>query len=649
MSILAGPATSHPVDLSGLNAQQRAAVCHGGGPLVVIAGAGSGKTRVLTTRIAHLVTERGVDAASVLAITFTNKAAREMKERLETMLGSATLGRMQVATFHSAFLRVLRCYPEAVGLRDGFTIFDTDDCAKLVENVTEDLGYDPKTLKPRGTLGAISAAKNALVSPAALARSASGRIAHAHAHIYGAYQLALLRNNAVDFDDILVHTVTLFTTHADVLAMYQDRWQHILVDEYQDTNIAQNNIVGLLGAIHRNVTVVGDPDQAIYGFRGAKIANILTFGRVFPEATTIALEQNYRSTATILDAANEVIQNNPGRPEKNLWTDTADGARIVVHTSANGLAEAAWIADEVGALRGRGVRGPDIAVLCRGKVTGRGVEEALLAAGIPCVFSGAVAFFERAHIKDLLAYLRLVVNRADELAFRRIVNTPRRSVGPASIRKLRTWARYRDLDIDEAMKRCAEVDELPAKATEGLLGLHQVLETARAQNAAGVGPDEVLADIIDATGYLAHVEQSAKGSQQHALEGVERLLVIAGGHASVLSLLEIAELSSQWDQDAAGDVTDERVVIMTIHGAKGLEWPVVFVPAMEEGVFPDARCTSGPELEEERRLAYVAITRAKQRLYLSHAQSRMRFGSSERNKPSRFLGEIPAHLVSGSR
>jgi DNA helicase-2/ATP-dependent DNA helicase PcrA len=375
----------------------------------------------------------------------------------------------------------------------------------------------------------------------------------------------------------------------------------------------------------------------------------LAFPRVFPETTTIALEQNYRSTATILDAANEVIQNNPGRPEKNLWTSTAGGARIVVHTAANGFAEAAWVAEEVGELRARGVRGPDIAVLCRGKMTGRGVEEALLAAGIPCVFSGAVPFFERTHIKDLLAYLRLVVNRADELAFRRIVNTPRRSVGPASIRKLRTWARYRDLDIDAAMERCDEVDELPAKAKEGLLKLREVLETARAQSASGVGPDEVLADIIDATGYLAYVAQNAKGSTESALEAVERLLAIAGGHPSVLSLLEIAGLASQWEQDAEPDATDERVVIMTIHGAKGLEWPVVFVPAMEEGVFPDARCTSGPELEEERRLAYVAITRAQQRLYLSHAQSRMRFGYNERNEPSRFLGEIPEHLVSVSR
>ena len=629
------------IDLSTLNPEQRAAVEFGEGPLLVFAGAGSGKTRVLTTRIAHLVTERGVDPASVLAITFTNKAAREMKERLGAMLGPI-VSKMWVSTFHSACLKMIRPHAVLVGLKPAFSIYDTDDARKLIHNCIEDLDLDPKVIKPGAVQAAISTAKNRLVSPAKLASEATTGYETKIARIYAAYNTAMLENCAVDFDDILVHTVTLLRDHPEVLASFHALFRWILVDEYQDTNVAQNEIVRLLGAAHRNVCVVGDYDQSIYRFRGAEAKNIMEFEKMFPGAHTITLEENYRSTRTILDAANAVIENNEIRPPKTLRTEKTGGAQIVSRTFRTGDEECRWLAGEVVKLVNRGVKGGEIAVLCRQKVIGRDVEKALLSREVPCKFVGSIPFFERKDVKNLLSYLRMLLNPDDEIAFRRIVNTPGRSIGETSIKKIRSWARYAALPLGEAVRRGADMGLTP-KATAGLAAFVDALDRGRSAVESGVSADRVLEAVLTATRYREWLSELGGDDAVYKLENVDELVEIAMSHKTVDSLLEMAGLATDADE-----VEEEgrRVLIMTIHAAKGLEFPVVFVPAMEENIFPDQRSLlSSDDIEEERRLAYVAITRAKQRLYLTNAFTRMKYGAPMQNDPSRFLAEIPEHLV----
>lgn len=629
------------LNIETLNPEQRAAVLHGEGPLLVVAGAGSGKTRVLTVRIAHLVNERGVDPRSVLAITFTNKAANEMKTRLADLLGDAVEG-MWVSTFHSACLRILRTHGEQIGLRRGFTIYDEDDALKLLAIVAVDEGLDPKAISVKATHAMISRAKAALISPAKMSPMVTTAMESARLRVYDAYQKALLAHNAVDFDDILTQTVRLFRTRPDVLARYQAKFQHVLVDEYQDTNVAQNEIVRMIGEGYRNVCVVGDADQSIYGFRGAEIANILTFERMFPGTRTIVLDRNYRSTAHILGAANGVIEHNTDRPEKHLRTDKTGGSRVLRYDAESGREEMEWLAGKVGELLRSGTPGGDIAVLCRQKAIGRDAEAALIAANIACRFVGAVSFYDRKYIKDIVGYLRFVSNGDDEIAFRRIVNTPRRAVGDASVAKLQRWARHHALSFNDAMARADEVREMPARAAKGLMELAVLMDKARSMVISKASAGEVLAFLVESIGYREHLVDDDEEATDARLAGLDLLLQVAATHPSVQSFLDAAGLSSS-DDDGT---TDRRVVIMTVHAAKGLEFPVVFVPAMEEGIFPDSRSLGSPkDVEEERRLAYVAITRAKQRIFLSHAYQRIRYGQIEYNEPSRFLEEIPEDLV----
>ena len=644
------------IDLRRLNPAQREAVLAPAGPLLIVAGAGSGKTTVLTTRVAHMVLERGVDPRSVLAITFTNKAAREMKERLSAHLG-AEVRRMWVATFHSALLRVLRGHAGEIGLRPGFSVFDQDDQRKLVANLTEDCGYDPRVLKVGGTLSLIGRAKSSLSSPAEIAAAAHSGFETAQVEIAEAYEAALALANALDFDDILVGAVRLFRDHPAVLAHYQERFLHIFVDEYQDTNAPQHAVVSLLAKEHRNLTVVGDSDQSIYAFRGAKIANILSFDRSFPEARTIVLEQNYRSTPAILDAANKVIAHNLERPEKVLFTDRSGGAAISVSRFATGDDEAASIALEARRLVAAGRRGGDIAVLCRTKEVGRGIERAMLVAQVPCRFVGAVPFFQRGVVRDLVAYLRLVSNPSDEIAFRRVVNLPRRGIGDVSAAKIRHFARAAREPVALAIRHFTEIG-LPKASEAGLSRLSLLLESCRDLAAGGGSPGDLLAHVIVETSFYEHLAKQGDDVAKSQVEAAETLLDLARRFKDVGAFLEQAALSSETDEV---DEKGAAVLIMTVHASKGLEFPVVFVPALEEGVFPDLRLGGGPlddlcldtdqraELEEERRLAYVAITRAKERLFLSCAAERYRFGIPQYPKESRFLSELAAPFAAPAR
>jgi DNA helicase-2/ATP-dependent DNA helicase PcrA len=627
--------------LDGLNPEQQEAVLHGEGPLLVFAGAGSGKTRVLTSRIAHLVQERGADPESVLAITFTNKAAREMKERLDGLLGERTK-KMWVSTFHSACLRILRSHCAQIGLEPRFSIYDEDDGRKLILNVTEDLNYDPDFLKPAGTQAAIGRHKNSLITPAEAMKLAGDSDRDIRrAHVFAEYQVCLREYNAVDFDDILVHTVDLFKNHPYVLEGYQDQFRWILVDEYQDTNVAQNEIVRLLADKYRNITVVGDDAQSIYAFRGAEVSNILRFNQVFPELRMVVLEQNYRSTKHILDAANAVIANNETQAKKNLWTEQERGAQIVTRIFSSGEEEARWVAGEVVKLTNRGIRGGNIAVLCRQKVIGQGVEKALLAREVPSKFIGGVPFLERKDTKNLLGYLRLVINPHDEIAFRRVVNTPSRALGDVSVKKIRSWAKSRALPLGEAIRRGDEM-ELAPKATAGIQALVNVIEEGRRVAEAGGAASDVLGSILETTDYREFINRLGGDDAGYKLENIDTLVELAMTYSTVEAFLEMTSLISEQDEV---EEDGHRVLIMTIHAAKGLEFPVVFLPAMEESILPDSRCRTEEDIEEERRLAYVAITRSRERLYLTRARWRMKHGQSMENEPSRFLEEIPAHLI----
>jgi DNA helicase-2/ATP-dependent DNA helicase PcrA len=627
--------------LDGLNPEQTEAVLHGDGPLLVFAGAGSGKTKVLTTRIAYLVKERGVDPELVLAITFTNKAAREMKERIGVLLGRGA-SKMWVATFHSACLRLLRPYAELIGLRPGFTILSDDDTRRVVKNAIDDCNYDPKLVSPAGAETAISRWKNQLLTPKQAWQGAGTSDTDIkRARIYEAYQKLLVEANVVDFDGILFYMVVLLRDHPDVRERIQGRFTHIFVDEYQDTNVAQNEIIRMLGAIHQNVCVVGDADQSIYRFRCAEIKNIMQFEKTFPGARTITLERNYRSTKKILDAANAVIEHNVMRPPKNLWTDEGGGAQIVIERHRDDTVERQWLAGEVVRLLNRGMKGGDIAVLCRIKAVGQEIETALLAREVPCKLVGGTAFLARAHIRDALGYLRMVVNPNDETAFRRIVNVPRRAIGDTSIKKIRSKARAMALPLGEAVRRGADLD-IPVKAQDGLSEFVAVLDAARELDESGVPASETLELIFDRTKFRDDILKLGADVSGYKLRDIDTLVELAMSYPNVERFLEEVALMSETDDE---DTSDRRVRITTIHSAKGLEWSVVFVPAMEENIFPDGRSDSDEDIEEERRLAYVAITRARERLYLSSARRRMIYGKFMDNAPSRFLAEIPEHLA----
>ena len=625
--------------LEGLNPPQRDAVTHTGGPLLVVAGAGSGKTRVLTHRIAHLIDGHGLSPFDILAITFTNKAATEMRERVGRLVGPVA-ERMWVSTFHSACVRMLRRDADRLGFPSRFSIYDQADSVRLCNYVIRDLNLDPRRFPARSVHAVISAAKNDGADPAGYAERAANVFERRIAGVFEEYQRRLAAAGAMDFDDLLGHTTALLRSHPDVLASWRERFAQILVDEYQDTNRVQNDLVILLGGEHRQVTVVGDADQSIYAFRGADRRNILEFEAAFPDTTVVYLEQNYRSTQTILDAANAVIARNAGRLPKDLWTDLGSGVRIVSYHADDEIDEARYVADRLEQLHdAEQMRWGDLAVFYRANAQSRPLEERLADRGIPYQLVGGVRFYDRREVKDAVAYLKALAYPADEVSVKRVLNTPKRGVGDSSVARLDAFAAAEGITFAEALRRCSEagVSRQAAAGIDAFLGLIDEV------SALGAGPARILAELLDRSGYRAELEAADTIEAEGRLENLDELIGVAAEFETVDELIERSALVADTD-DLSDD--DSKVTLMTLHSAKGLEYPAVFVIGMEDGVFPHIRALGEPdELEEERRLAYVGITRAMRRLTLTHAWSRMLHGTRQYNPPSRFLKEIPSELM----
>ena len=630
--------------LAPLNAGQRAAVTHGDGPALVVAGAGSGKTRVLSHRIAYLLAHHHVRPFELLSITFTNKAAGEMRERIGSLVGPVAQ-RMWISTFHSACARILRSHADVLGYPATFSIYDQADSRRLTRYVVRDLDLDPKKFPDRTVHAAISTMKNRLVTPTqaadlALAPDGGGPFTREVARVYSEYQKRLRRSGAMDFDDLLMLGAELLATDDDVAQHYRQRFGHILVDEYQDTNLAQVRLIGLLAGPARNVFVVGDSDQSIYAFRGADITNILEFGATFDNASTYVLDQNYRSSQAILDAANSVIRNNLGRPSKNLWTDQSGGAKPVRYRGSNEEDEARYVCSELRRLRSDGeIDWSDVAVFYRSNAQSRVIEEELAADDVPYQIIGGTRFYDRKEIKDALAFLRATVNPADEISLKRIVNEPARGVGDRSIAKLDEAAARDGVALIDVIYRLDTTD-IRGKAQAGLVQFRELL--ARCAARVADGPAAVLDIALEGSGYAQALRDANSIEDEGRLEHLEDLVGRAADFESCDEFLEHVSLVS--DVDEMSDAS--QVSLMTLHAAKGLEFDVVFVTGLEDGVFPHHRTLTDPlELEEERRLAYVGITRARERLYLTHAWSRMLHGQTSYNPPSRFIGEIPEQLL----
>ena len=631
--------------LAGLNPAQYDAVLHDGGPLLVVAGAGSGKTRVLTHRIAHLI-EGGLSPFEILAITFTNKAAGEMKHRVGGLVGPVA-EKMWVSTFHAACVRILRRDVERLGFPGRFSIYDQADAVRLVGYVIRDLNLDPKRFPPRSVHGTISMAKNENVGPSQFTEQAEQIFQRKIGEVYVEYQKRLLQAGAMDFDDLLMRTAQLFREHPDVLASWRHRFGHVLVDEYQDTNPVQNDLVLQLAEEHRQVTVVGDSDQSVYAFRGADIRNILEFEEAFPDATVVVLEQNYRSTQSILDAANAVIARNVGRKPKELWSDKGSGDKIVRYHADDESDEAQFVANELAKLHDHDhMRWGDMAVFYRTNSMSRVIEEFLVRVGIPYKVVGGTRFYDRREIKDALAYLRAIVNPTDEVSVKRVINTPKRGVGDSSIGKLDAWASANGESFDQAVLRFDEAGVGGRAAT----GIEKFLVMTTEIRKLQAEPATIIEEALERSGYLAELQNERSVEAEGRLENLSELVGMAREYETVDDFLEQVSLVSDTDDI---DEEESTVTLMTLHAAKGLEFPVVFLVGMEDGVFPHVRALSDPsELEEERRLAYVGITRAMQKLHLTSAWSRMMHGQTQYNPPSRFLDEIPSELINeigGSR
>ena len=624
--------------LAGLNPAQYDAVLHDGGPLLVVAGAGSGKTRVLTHRIAHLI-EGGLSPFEILAITFTNKAAGEMKHRVGGLVGPVA-EKMWVSTFHAACVRILRRDVERLGFPGRFSIYDQADAVRLAGYVIRDLNLDPKRFPPRSVHGTISMAKNENVGPTQFAEQAEQIFQRKIGEVYVEYQKRLLQAGAMDFDDLLMRTAQLFREHPDVLASWRHRFGHVLVDEYQDTNPVQNDLVLQLAEEHRQVTVVGDSDQSVYAFRGADIRNILEFEEAFPDATVVVLEQNYRSTQSILDAANAVIARNVGRKPKELWSDKGSGDKIVRYHADDESDEAQFVANELAKLHDHDhMRWGDMAVFYRTNSMSRVIEEFLVRVGIPYKVVGGTRFYDRREIKDALAYLRAIVNPTDEVSVKRVINTPKRGVGDSSIGKLDAWASANGESFDQAVLRFdkAGVGGRAATGIEKFLVMTTEIRKLQAE------PATIIEEALERSGYLAELQNERSVEAEGRLENLSELVGMAREYETVDDFLEQVSLVSDTDDI---DEEESTVTLMTLHAAKGLEFPVVFLVGMEDGVFPHVRALGDPsELEEERRLAYVGITRAMQKLHLTSAWSRMMHGQTQYNPPSRFLDEIPSELI----
>nr|WP_141262825.1 DNA helicase PcrA [Moorella sp. E308F] len=629
-----------------LNKPQQEAVKHRGAPLLVLAGAGSGKTRVLTYRVASLIQE-GVAPENILAVTFTNKAAQEMKERLEGLVGNAAR-RLQVSTFHSACVRILRRDAHLLGYRSNFTIYDTDDQQALIREVLKELNLDEKKFPPRSVAHVISNAKNSLQTPEQYLGWSATVKEQQQGTIYRRYQERLKAANAMDFDDLIMQTVALWQNNPLILRYYQQRWQHILVDEYQDTNHAQYVLVRLLAGKGENLCVVGDPDQGIYGWRGADIGNILAFEEDFPNARVILLEENYRSTQPILKAANAVIQHNVGRKEKRLWTRRREGELLHLYSAADERDEGNYIAAEIYRRHSQESRPfSDFAVLYRTHAQSRALEEAFLQAGIPYEIVGGLKFYQRKEIKDILAYLRVIANPDDATSLLRIINVPRRGIGETSLARLEAFAASRALSLYRALQQLENIPGIPAKGRQALQEMITLLDNLRQQQ-ENLTITAMVTAILRETGYQAELEAEKTPEAQARLENLKEFLTVTRNYDQGSEKPELADFLAQVALVAESDTYSggNAVVFMTMHTAKGLEFPVVFLAGLEEGVFPHFRSLEDPEeMEEERRLCYVGMTRAKEVLYLTHAWTRNLYGNTMSNPPSRFLAEIPPDLI----
>ncbi|QIP85078.1 DNA helicase PcrA [Streptomyces sp. Tu 2975] len=653
--------------LDGLNEQQRAAVVHTGSPLLIVAGAGSGKTRVLTHRIAHLLGTRRVHPGQILAITFTNKAAGEMKERVEQLVGPRA-NAMWVMTFHSACVRILRRESKKLGFTSSFSIYDAADSKRLMSLVCRDLDLDPKKFPPKSFSAKISNLKNELIDDETFADQAQDGFEKTLAEAYRMYQARLREANALDFDDIIMTTVHLLQAFPDVAEHYQRRFRHVLVDEYQDTNHAQYTLVReLVGKGYEDLEpaelcVVGDADQSIYAFRGATIRNILQFEEDYPDATTILLEQNYRSTQTILSAANAVIERNESRRPKNLWTNAGAGARITGYVADTEHDEAQFVADEIDRLTDAGeAKAGDVAVFYRTNAQSRVFEEIFIRVGLPYKVVGGVRFYERKEVRDVLAYLRVLANPEDNVPLRRILNVPKRGIGDRAEAMIDALALREKITFPQALRRVDEAYGMAARSANAVKRFNVLMEELRTIVDSGAGPAVVLEAVLERTGYLAELQASTDPQDETRIENLQELAAVAlefeqargeeEGTGTLAEFLEQVALVADSDQIPDEDEEGTGVItLMTLHTAKGLEFPVVFLTGMEDGVFPHMRALGqAKELEEERRLAYVGITRARERLYLTRSSMRSAWGQPSYNPPSRFLEEIPGQHLTWKR
>ena len=651
--------------LNGLNPQQTAAVVHSGAPLLVVAGAGSGKTRVLTRRIAYLMARRNVRPFEILAITFTNKAAGEMKERVADLVGPIAKS-MWVSTFHSACVRILRQEAHRLGYSNNFTIYDSADSQRLISLVAKDLNLDPKRYPPRQFAAMISNAKNELLGPQDYLNSTSNQFEQITADVYALYQKRLGQANAMDFDDLIMKTVEVIQRFPEAKSRLRSRFRHILVDEYQDTNHAQYILVKELvgkdeeGIPAADLCVVGDADQSIYGFRGATIRNILQFELDYLDAETILLEQNYRSTQNILSAANAVIEQNKDRKPKNLWSEAGAGASLVGYVAENEHDEAEFISGEIKKLANEGIsKYGDTAIFYRTNAQSRVFEEVFMRAGLPYKVVGGVRFYERREIKDFIAYLKVLANLEDEVSLRRIINVPKRGIGHRAIEAIENFSRSRGISFWQALNAVANSSELGGRAPASLSSFVSLILALNVLVEARTKPSTILEAVLEQSGLLAELEESTDPQDESRVENLQELVAVSieyeerpledlpeGSEISLAGFLEQVSLVADSDEIPEGEDHGGVITLMTLHTAKGLEFPTVFLTGMEDGIFPHSR-TLGErhELEEERRLAYVGLTRARERLYLTRAEYRSAWGSPNYNPASRFLDEIPDELI----
>ena len=649
--------------LEGLNPQQRAAVIHQGAPLLVVAGAGSGKTRVLTRRIAYLLAERGVAPYEVLAITFTNKAAAEMKERVAELVGERAKS-MWVSTFHSACVRILRQEASRLGYSNSFTIYDSSDSLRLLTVIIREMNLDAKQYSARAIHGIISAAKNELIGPADYANKTTNYFEEIVAEIFATYQKRLSAASAMDFDDLIGKTVDVLQRFPEARARYRSRFKHILVDEYQDTNHAQYILIReLVGVPGENfplaeLCVVGDADQSIYAFRGANIRNILAFEEDYPNARTVLLEQNYRSTQNILTAANAVIANNEGRKEKNLWSQEGEGESVTGYVAESDHDEAEFVISEIRRLRDIGASNPgDTAIFYRTNAQSRIFEETFLRSAIPYKVVGGVRFYERKEVKDFLGYLRVLVNPEDEISLRRIINTPKRGIGDRALDVIDSHAKTKGISFWRSLSDAKNAVGIPSRSLVAINDFIHLLDTLRTLVEANTKPSVIAQAVLEQSGLLAELANSSDPQDEGRVENLQELVSVAseyeeseldvGEAISLSGFLEDVSLVADSDQIPDGEDHGGVVTMMTLHTAKGLEFPTVFLTGMEEGIFPHSRTLGDrAEIEEERRLAYVGLTRARKRLYLSRSEYRSSWGAPTYNPPSRFLAEIPEGVIS---